>query len=87
MGDSDAAARNQDEAWRGRVGPLSHVEIEEFLAGPQIARVACLDDKGWPYVVPCWQEWGRKRLVGNSPGAVSMGGVSRARAAVCGDGG
>jgi nitroimidazol reductase NimA-like FMN-containing flavoprotein (pyridoxamine 5'-phosphate oxidase superfamily) len=28
-----------------------------FLAEPRIARLACLDDEGWPYVVPCWQEW------------------------------
>jgi hypothetical protein len=56
MGDAGAAA-NEGEAWRGKVGPLSAAEIEEFLAGPHIARVACMDDEGWPYVVPCWQEW------------------------------
>jgi hypothetical protein len=57
MHQSDAAASNEGEAWRWNVGALLHAEIEEFLAGPQIARFACLDQEGWPYVVPCWQEW------------------------------
>jgi hypothetical protein len=46
-----------DESWRGRVGRLSETEITAFLDEPQLARLACLDDEGWPYVVPCWQEW------------------------------
>ena len=46
-----------DESWRGRVGRMSETEVSAFLAEPQLARLACLDDKGWPYVVPCWQEW------------------------------
>ena len=57
MPDADVAGVGESEAWRGKVGPLDQAEIDEFLAGPQIARVACLDDEGWPYVVPCWQEW------------------------------
>ena len=46
-----------DQSWRGKVGRLDLGEIGEFLALPLIARLACLDDDGWPYVVPCWQEW------------------------------
>jgi nitroimidazol reductase NimA-like FMN-containing flavoprotein (pyridoxamine 5'-phosphate oxidase superfamily) len=46
-----------DESWRGTVGPLDGDEIATFLAEPHIARLACLDADGWPYVVPCWQEW------------------------------
>jgi nitroimidazol reductase NimA-like FMN-containing flavoprotein (pyridoxamine 5'-phosphate oxidase superfamily) len=46
-----------DEGWRGRVGGMNETEIVGFLAEPHIARLACLDDEGWPYVVPCWQEW------------------------------
>jgi nitroimidazol reductase NimA-like FMN-containing flavoprotein (pyridoxamine 5'-phosphate oxidase superfamily) len=46
-----------EENWRGRVGRLSDTEVTTFLAEPQLARLACLDDEGWPYVVPCWQEW------------------------------
>ncbi len=46
-----------DESWRGKVGRLDDQEITEFLELPLIARLACLDDDGWPYVVPCWHEW------------------------------
>jgi nitroimidazol reductase NimA-like FMN-containing flavoprotein (pyridoxamine 5'-phosphate oxidase superfamily) len=46
-----------DESWRGKVGRLENEEIARFLAEPHIARLACLDEDGWPYVVPCWQEW------------------------------
>ncbi len=46
-----------DDSWRGQVGRLGQTEIAEFLAEPQIARLACVDEEGWPYVVPCWQEW------------------------------
>ena len=46
-----------DETWRGKVGRLNPEEIAGFLAAPRIARLACIDDDGWPYVVPCWQEW------------------------------
>lgn len=45
------------ESWRGKVGRLSGEELAAFLAEPVIARLACLDGDGWPYVVPCWQEW------------------------------
>lgn len=55
-GAAEAVARDS-EAWRGKVGPLDSDEIREFLAGPRVARIACLDDEGWPYIVPCWQEW------------------------------
>jgi pyridoxamine 5'-phosphate oxidase-like protein len=46
-----------DESWRGKVGRLERDELSVFLAEPVIARLACLDSDGWPYVVPCWQEW------------------------------
>ena len=46
-----------DESWRGKVGRLSETEIKAFLDEPQLARLACLDEESWPYVVPCWQEW------------------------------
>lgn len=45
------------ESWRGKVGGLGTDEVAAFLAEPQLARLACLDEEGWPYVVPCWQEW------------------------------
>ena len=49
-----------DETWRGKVGRLNPEEIAGFLAEPRIARLACIDEDGWPYVIPCWQEWDGK---------------------------
>ena len=45
------------ESWRGTIGRLSPDAVGTFLAEAHIARLACLDGDGWPYVVPCWQEW------------------------------
>jgi len=46
-----------DESWRGKIGALSTDELSQFLSGNTIARVAALDERGWPYVVPAWFEW------------------------------
>lgn len=48
---------SMQESWRGKVGRLDQEELNRFLAEGHIARLACLDDEGWPYVVPCWHEW------------------------------
>jgi nitroimidazol reductase NimA-like FMN-containing flavoprotein (pyridoxamine 5'-phosphate oxidase superfamily) len=40
--------------WRGKGGKFSQEELEDFFAGGNVARLACLDDEGWPYVVPTW---------------------------------
>jgi nitroimidazol reductase NimA-like FMN-containing flavoprotein (pyridoxamine 5'-phosphate oxidase superfamily) len=40
--------------WRGKGGKLSEAEREDFLADGNVARLACLDLEGWPYVVPTW---------------------------------
>ena len=45
------------ENWRGAIGKLSDQEIEEFLCGGTFCRIGCLDEEGWPYVVPCWFEY------------------------------
>jgi hypothetical protein len=45
------------EEWRGKIGRLDAEELRAFLEEPIIARLACLDLEGWPYVVPCWHEW------------------------------
>jgi len=49
--------QSNDESWRGKIGGLELEEFEGFLGEGHISRLACLDDKGWPYVVPCWYEW------------------------------
>lgn len=41
----------------GREGQLSTAEVATFLNRPLLARLACLDNDGWPYVVPTWYEW------------------------------
>ena len=46
-----------EEKWRGKIGRLSPEEMSEFLSGKPFCRLGCLDDEGWPYVVPCWFEY------------------------------
>lgn len=46
-----------DESWRGKIGKLDSDDLTEFLSGNTIARIATLDENGWPYVVPAWFEW------------------------------
>jgi nitroimidazol reductase NimA-like FMN-containing flavoprotein (pyridoxamine 5'-phosphate oxidase superfamily) len=43
--------------WRGKGGKLSDEELASFLAEGNVARLACLDDSGWPYVVPTWYQF------------------------------
>lgn len=33
---------------------MSQAEVEGFLAGDPLCRLGCLDEEGWPYVVPVW---------------------------------
>ena len=56
--------------WRGeKLGPMSGAEMNAFLNGPWLARLACLTPDGAPYIVPLWYHWdgaafwvvGRKR--------------------------
>ena len=42
------------EEWRGKNRKMSQAEAEAFLAEGVIARLGCLDEEGWPYVVPTW---------------------------------
>ena len=43
--------------WMGKMRALNADEIQEFLDGPIVARIATVDSKGDPYVTPVWQEW------------------------------
>jgi len=51
-----ATETQSDETWRGKVGKMDEAEMASFLAGGLVARLACLDDEGWPYVVPTWYQ-------------------------------
>ena len=46
----------EKDAWRGKVGGMSDDEVDEFLKGPHLCRLACLDEEGWPYIVPLWYQ-------------------------------
>ncbi len=50
-------AEQADETWRGRVGRMDSAEVDSFLAEGKVCRLACLDQEGWPYVVPTWFQW------------------------------
>ncbi|MYD09735.1 MAG: hypothetical protein F4X02_06795 [Chloroflexi bacterium] len=43
--------------WMGKMRGLYPDELQEFLDGPVVARIATVDSKGDPYVTPVWQEW------------------------------
>ena len=47
---------NSGASWRGKVGKMSREEVDEFLGGAALCRLACHDDDGWPHIVPtCFQ--------------------------------
>jgi nitroimidazol reductase NimA-like FMN-containing flavoprotein (pyridoxamine 5'-phosphate oxidase superfamily) len=39
------------------MAPLKEQRLDEFLAGPWIARLGVVDDEGDPYIVPIWYDW------------------------------
>jgi PPOX class probable F420-dependent enzyme len=41
---------------------MSSKELEEFLRGPHIARIAVVKDDGSPFIVPVWYEWDGRDL-------------------------
>jgi hypothetical protein len=46
-----------ESAWRGKVGPMTDMERDAFLARGMPMRVACLQPDGWPYITVCWHDW------------------------------
>lgn len=45
------------EALLAGAGGLNQRELDDFLRGPWVARLACIKESGYPYVVPVWYEW------------------------------
>jgi PPOX class probable F420-dependent enzyme len=43
--------------WMGKNARMTLAEVQEFLAGAVVARVATVDAEGRPYITPVWQEW------------------------------
>ena len=55
--EATSQVEEQSEEWRGKVGLMDHDEVDTFLAEGILARLAVLDDKGWPYIQPVWFHW------------------------------
>lgn len=51
------SAKREYPEWMGKMRALNADEIQEFLDGPIVARIATVDSKGDPYITPVWQEW------------------------------
>ena len=51
------SAKREYPEWMGKMRALNAEEIQEFLDGPVVARIATVDSKGDPYITPVWQEW------------------------------
>ncbi|CAN5476675.1 hypothetical protein BH23CHL4_BH23CHL4_23500 [soil metagenome] len=47
----------KDQSWRGKIGSMAVAEVDSFLAGAVLARLATIDEQGFPYIVPVWFEW------------------------------
>lgn len=58
---SDPASEADD--WRGKIGWMDRQEMEDLFATGTVARLAVLDEAGWPYVVPIWFEWDAEESV------------------------
>lgn len=43
--------------WMGKMRGLHPEEIQEFLDGAVVARIATVDAEGSPYITPVWEEW------------------------------
>ena len=49
-------------SFRGDLGGLTAEEMEQFLAGSPLARLATLKPDGSPYVMPVWYQWDGEAL-------------------------
>ena len=45
------------EDWRGTIGTMSPEDLADLFRKGNICRLATLDERGWPYVVPVWFEY------------------------------
>lgn len=51
------SAKREYPEWMGKMRGLYAEELQGFLDGPIVARIATVDSKGDPYITPVWQEW------------------------------
>ena len=68
---------------RGR--PLSREERDAFLSLGLMTRLACLDERGWPYAVPVWFHWDGTHfwIVGSETSAWARYISANARISLC----
>jgi PPOX class probable F420-dependent enzyme len=52
-----ASSESADQSWRGKIGGMDPNEVTNFLSGRILARLATIDEQGFPYIVPIWFEW------------------------------
>jgi PPOX class probable F420-dependent enzyme len=57
MTESVVMEKRPNQTWRGKIGELSETELDTFLSGNVLCRLAVLDERGWPYVQPVWFAW------------------------------
>lgn len=50
------------DEFRGKLGGMDKEEMDEFLAGDGLARLACVKPDGSPYVIPVWYQWDGESL-------------------------
>ena len=55
-------SQRQYPEWMGKMRGLTPAEIDEFLAGPVVARIAMVKPDGRPYLALVWQEWDGQAL-------------------------
>ena len=48
---------SEETDWRGKIGSMSREDLADLFAEGNICRLATLDERGWPYVVPVWFEY------------------------------
>jgi PPOX class probable F420-dependent enzyme len=54
---ADTTTGAKDQSWRGKIGGMDPEEVTKFLSGKILARLATIDETGYPYIVPIWFEW------------------------------
>ena len=45
------------ENWRGKIGPMTKDRMDLYLKGNANVRIAAIDDRGMPHIVPAWYHW------------------------------
>lgn len=51
------ADTSNDQSWRGKIGGMAVEEVDSFLSEGILARLATIDQDGFPHIVPVWFEW------------------------------